>query len=84
MLLIIKPTYCPCYNLISTLFPTQGHHVVYMCSDIIFQILLLYFRPMISYHVTYHVTAVSYAFFIVQKKKKNKINIKSEKSKKIK
>ena len=36
-----------------------------------FQPLLLEFRPMTSYHVTYHVTAVTY-LFIIQKKKKRK------------
>jgi len=28
----------------STSFPTQGHHVVYMCPDVIFQILPPYSR----------------------------------------
>jgi len=53
-------------------FPTQDHHVVYMCPDIIFQILLLCSRPMTSHHVTCHVTVVSHIFFIAQKKKKRK------------
>ena len=57
----------------SASFLTQGHHVVYMCPDVIFQILLLHSRPMTSHHVTCHVTAMSCAFFIVQKKKKIKI-----------
>ena len=56
----------------SVLFLTQGHHVVYMCPDVIFQILLLHSRPMTSHHVTCHVTVVSHAFFIVQKKNKRK------------
>ena len=42
-------------------FPTQGHHVVYMCPDIIFQILPPCSRPMMSHHVTCHMTAVSHA-----------------------
>ena len=54
-------------------FPTQGCYVVYMCPDIIFQILLLCSRPMTSHHVTCHVTVVSHAFFIVQKKNKKKL-----------
>ena len=45
----------------STLFPTQGHHVVYMCPDVIFQILPPYSRSMMSHHVTCHVTIVSHA-----------------------
>ena len=68
----------------SASFLTQGYYVVYMCPDIIFQILVPCSRPMTSHHVTCHVTVVSCAFFIIQKKnkikeKKNKINIKSEK-----
>ena len=50
-----------CYNLMSTSFPTQGYHVVYMCPDIIFQIFPLCSRLMISHHVTCHVTAMSRA-----------------------
>ena len=43
----------------SALFLTQGHYVVYMCPDVIFQILLLRSRPMMSHHVTCHVTVMS-------------------------
>ena len=45
----------------SALFPTQGHYVVYICPNIIFQILPSYSRPMTSHHVTCNVTAVSCA-----------------------
>ena len=45
----------------SVSFLTQGYHVVYMCPNAIFQILLLHSRPMTSHHVTCHVTAVSCA-----------------------
>ena len=58
------------------------NYVVYMCPDIIFQILLLHSRPMTSHHVTCHVTAVSHASSLSKgkiKEKKKKINIKSEK-----
>ena len=58
-----------------TLFPTQGYHVVYMCPSIIFQILLLYSRPMMSYHVTCHVTVVSCASSSSKRKKKRKRKI---------
>ena len=70
------------YILMSTSFLTQGHHVVYMCPDVIFQILLLCSRPMMSHHVTCHVTTVSCTSSLSKrkiKKKKRKINIKSEK-----
>ena len=68
----------------STSFLTQGHYVVYICPDIIFQILLLCSRPMTSHHMTCHVTVVSCAFFIVQKKKKRKEKENSYKIRKIK
>ena len=54
-----------------TSFPTQGHHVVYMCPDVIFQILLLCSRPMTSHHVTCHVTAMSCASSSSIKRKRN-------------
>ena len=47
----------------STSFPTQGYHIVYMCPNVIFQILPLCSRPMMSYHVTCHVTLQSHASF---------------------
>ena len=59
--LYIQNTYGLYYILMSTLFLTQGHYIVYMCSDVIFQILLLYSRPMTSHHVTCHVTVMSHA-----------------------
>ena len=58
----------------SASFLTQGHHIVYMCPDVNFQILLLHSRPMTSYHVTCHVTAMSYASLSSLKR-----NIKSRK-----
>ena len=51
---------CP-YIHATTLFSTQGHHVVYMYPNVIFQILPPYSRPMMSHYVTCHVTAVSCA-----------------------
>ena len=45
---------------------------IYIYPDIIFQILLLCSRPMMSQHVTCNVTVMSYAFFIIQKKKEKK------------
>jgi len=72
--LYIQNTYSPCYILMSTSFLTQGHYVVYMCSDIIFQILLLCSRPMMSHHVTCHVTAMSHASSLsLKRKRKRKI-----------
>ena len=56
-----------------------------MYSDIIFQILPLCSRPMMSHHVTCHVTAVSCASSLSKgkrKEKKKKINIKSENKRK--
>ena len=35
-------------------FPTQGHYVVYICPDVIFQILPPCSRPMTSHHMTSH------------------------------
>ena len=64
MLTIIKPA------LMSTVCFTQGHYVVYMCSDIIFQILLLCSRPMTSHNLTCHVTTMSCASSSSIKKKK--------------
>ena len=67
----------------STSFPTQGHHVVYMCPDVIFQILLLHSRPMMPHHVTCHVTVMSCASSLSLKEKEKEIqkkrNIKSRK-----
>ena len=62
----------------SASFLTQGHHVVYICSNVIFQILLLYSRPMTSHHVTCHVTAMSCASSL-SLKRKIKIKIKLRK-----
>ena len=55
-------------------FPTQGHHVVYMCPDVIFQIFPPYSRPMTSHHVTCHVTAVSCVSLLSKRKEKEKEN----------
>jgi len=43
-----------------------------MCPDIIFQILLSCSGPMISHHVTCHVTAVSCASLLSKRKIKEK------------
>jgi len=77
---------CP-YIHATTSCPPQGHHVVYMCPDIIFQILLSHSRPMILHHVTYHVTAVSHASpsskrKIKETKKENQYKIRKIKGKK--
>ena len=53
----------------STSFPTQGYHVIFMYPDIIFQILLLYSRLM----MTHHVTAVSHASSLSKRKVKVKV-----------
>jgi len=60
----------PCFILISALCFTQGYHMYTICPDIIFQILLLCSRPMISHHVTCHVTAMSYVSLSSKKKSK--------------
>ena len=70
-------------------FPTQGHHVVYICPDIIFQILPPCSRPMTSHHVTCHVTAVSHASLLSKRKEKekekeNQYKIRKSKKRKIK
>ena len=69
--LYIQNTHGPYYILMSTSFLTQGHHVVYMCPDVIFQILLLCSRPMTSHHVTCHVTSMSCASSLSLKGKRN-------------
>ena len=56
----------------SALFSTQGHHIVYMCSDVIFQIFPPCFGPMTSHHVTCHVTAVLHASLSSKRKVKEK------------
>ena len=63
VLTIIKPV------LMSILYFTQDHYVVYMCPDVIFQILLLCSRPMMSHHVTCHVTTMSCASSLLIKRK---------------
>jgi len=73
MLTIIKSAF------ISTLYFTQGYHVVYICPDIIFWILPPCSRPMMSHHVT----AMSCASSLSKKEKEKEIqkkrNIKSRK-----
>ena len=69
------------------LIPTQGYHVVYMYSNIIFQILPPCSRPMMLHHVTCHVTAISYAsslskIKIKEKEKENHYKIRRIKEKK--
>ena len=58
----------------SASFPTQGHHIVYMCPDVIFQIFPPCSRPIILHHVTCHVTAVSHASLLSKRKEKEKEN----------
>jgi len=71
----------------SASFPTQDHHVVYICPDIIFQILPPCSRPMTSPHVTCHVTVVSHVSSlskrkIKEKRKENQYKIRKRKEKK--
>ena len=71
----------------SASFLTQGHHVVYMCPNVIFQILPLCSRPMTSHHVICHVTVVlcassSYKRKIKEKRKENQYKIRKIKEKK--
>ena len=68
----------------STSFPTQGHHVVYIYPDIIFQILPLCSRLMISHHVICHVIAVSCASSLSKIKMQIKQKQKQYKIRKIK
>ena len=70
MLTIIKPALMFSFVLMFALYFTQGYHIVYICSDIIFQILLPCSRPMMSHHVSCHVTTVSCAFSSLIKRKK--------------
>ena len=51
---------------------TQDYHVTFMYLDIIFQILLPCSRPIMSHHVTCHVTAMSCASSFSKRKTKNK------------
>jgi len=55
----------------STSYFIQGHHVYTICPDIIFQILLPCSRPIMSHHVTCHVTAMSHASSLSIKIKRN-------------
>ena len=51
------------------------YHVLYICALIsFFQFFLLESRPMISHHVTYHVTAVICLFIIKIKQRKEILN----------
>ena len=58
----------------SASFLTQGHYVVYIYPDVIFQILLLHSRPMMLHHVICHVTAISLKIKIKIKIKSRKID----------
>ena len=68
----------------SALFSIQGYHVVYICPDIIFQILPPCSRPMMSHHVTCHVTVVSHASSPSKRKRKEKRKENQYKIRKIK
>ena len=68
----------------SASFPTQGHHVVYMCPDIISQILPSFSRPMTSHHVICHVTVASPSPSLSKRKTKRKENQNQYKIRKIK
>ena len=73
----------------STSFPIQGYHVVYMYPDVIFQIFPPCSRPMTSHHVICHVTAVSCASLlskrkVKEKEKENQYKIRKIKERKIK
>ena len=56
----------------SASFLTQGHYVIYIYPDVIFQILLLCSRPMTSHHVTCHVTVMSCASSLSLKRKRKR------------
>jgi len=58
----------------STSFPIQGHHVVYICPDIIFQTLPPCPRLMTSHHVTCHITVVSCASSSSKREREEKEN----------
>ena len=77
--LYILNTSGPYYNLMSVSFPTQGHHVVYMCTDIIFQIFPLCSRLMTSHHVTAMSRVSSSSLKGKIKRNSKKRNIKSRK-----
>ena len=64
---------CPHVHTLSSCL-SQDHHVIYMCPNIIFQILLPCSRLTTSHHVTCHVTAVSHASSSSKKEKKEKKN----------
>ena len=65
-------------------FPTQGHHVVFMCPDVIFQTLPLCSKLMILHHVTCHVTSVSCASPSSKNENKTKQNLYKIRKNKIK
>ena len=88
VLLLSTLPYSPCFILMSASFPTQGYHVYFMCSDVIFYTLLLCSRLMTSHHVTCHVTSLSHAFLHclsqenkIKRKRKVKSKIKEKKIK---
>ena len=64
---------------------TQGYYMYTICPNIIFQILLPCSRPMMSHHVTCHVTAMSRdPLLLIEKEKEKEIQIKKNiKSRKI-
>ena len=49
---------CP-YVYTSSSYLLQGYHVIYIYPDVIFQVLPPCFGPMMSHHVTCHVTSLS-------------------------
>ena len=69
---IINLPSCLCFILIPALYPTQGHHMYSICSDVIFQTLSSCSRLVTSNHVTCHVNSLSCASSLLFKKKKKK------------
>ena len=72
---------CLCYILMSVSFPTQGYYVVYMCPDIIFQVLSPSFRLMMLHPVTCHVTVMSCASSSSKRKRKQNQKNKGKRNK---
>ena len=67
----------------SASFPTQDHHMYSICSNVIFLILFLSSRPMASHHMISHVTLMSHASLLSQRKEKeNQYKIRKIKEKK--
>ena len=56
-------------------FLTQGYYMYIICPDVIFQTLLLCSKLMTSHNVTCHVTSISCASPLSERKRKGKENL---------